>query len=133
MMSGGVQLYANHVPEAVHQLEAARQLDSGKALVLGVLGYAYAKAGRTAEGRAIARQLEESAGKRNSAAGAAARVYLGLADTARALTMLERAAAQHDVSFSTEGLAEPFFDPIRHSPRFAAVVARLRLDKRLLQ
>ncbi len=133
MMSGGVQLYANHVPEAVHQLEAARQLDSGKALVLGVLGYAYAKAGRTAEGRAIARQLEESAGKRNSAAGAAARVYLGLADTARALTMLERAAAQHDVSFSTEGLAEPFFDPIRHSPRFAAVVARLGLDKRLLQ
>ena len=60
MMSGGVQLYANHVPEAVHQLEAARQLDSGKALVLGVLGYAYARAGRTAEARAIARRVWRS-------------------------------------------------------------------------
>jgi hypothetical protein len=47
--------------------------------------------------------------------------------------MLEKAAAQHDMSFSTEVLAEPFFDPIRHSPRFAGVVARVGLDKRLLQ
>jgi hypothetical protein len=47
--------------------------------------------------------------------------------------MLERAAAQHDMSFSSEVLAEPFFDPIRHSARFAAVVARVGLDKRLLQ
>jgi serine/threonine-protein kinase len=133
MMAGGVHLYANRVAEAIRQLEAARQLDSTRALVLGVLGYAYGKAGRSAEARAIARQLESSVGERNSAAGAAARVYLGLSDTAKALAMLERAATQHDVSFSTEGLAEPLFDPIRHSPRFAAVVARLGLDRRLLQ
>jgi hypothetical protein len=56
-----------------------------------------------------------------------------LGDTSRALTMLERAAAQHDMSFSTEVLAEPFFDPIRRSPRLAAVVARVGLDKRVLQ
>ena len=47
--------------------------------------------------------------------------------------MLERAAAQHDMSFNTESLAEPFFDSIRHSARFAAVVARVGLDRRLLQ
>jgi tetratricopeptide (TPR) repeat protein len=132
MMSGTVQLYANRVDEAIRQLEPARQLDTANAFTLGVLGYAYGKAGKTAQAREIARRLE-SMKDQNSASGAAARVYLGLADTARALTMLERAAAQHDMSFSTEVLAEPFFDSIRHSPRFAAVVALVGLDRRVLQ
>ena len=133
MMSGTVHLYANRVDAAIRELERARQLDTSNAFTLGVLGYAYGKAGRTAQARDIARGLEGAASKQSSAAGAAARVYLGLADTGRALTMLERAAAQHDMSFSTEVLAEPFFDPVRHSSRFAAVVARVGLDKRLLQ
>jgi len=133
MMSGTVQLYGNHVAEAIRQLEPARQLDTANAFTLGVLGYAYGKAGRVARARDIARRLEASAAKHSSAAGAAARAYLGFGDTAQALTMLERAAAQHDMSFSTEVLVEPFFDPIRHSARFAAVVARVGLDRRLLQ
>src|SRR5689334_22213100 len=133
MMAGAVQLYGNRVDEAIRQLEPARQLDTTNPFTLGVLGYAYGKAGRTAQARDIAKRLETSIAKQSSAAGAAARVYLGLGDTAQALTMLERAAAQHDMSFSTEVLAEPFFDPIRHSPRFAAVVTRVGLDRRLLQ
>ena len=133
MMAGTVELYANRIDNAIRQLEPARKLDESNPFTLGVLGYAYGKGGRTAEARRIAQQLEAAAAKQNSASGAAARVYLGLGDTARALTMLERAAVQHDISFSTEVLAEPFFDPIRHSPRFAAVVTRVGLDKRLLQ
>jgi serine/threonine-protein kinase len=132
MMSGTVQLYGNRVQEAIRQLEPARQLDSTNAFVLGVLGYAYGKAGRIAQAREIAQRLEAAVPTQSSAAGAAARVYLGLGDTAQALTMLERAAAVHDMSFSTEVLAEPFFDPVRQSPRFAAVVARVGLDRRLL-
>jgi Flp pilus assembly protein TadD len=132
MMAGTVQLYGNRVAEAIRQLEPARQLDTANTFTLGVLGYAYGRAGRAAQARDILRRLQKVPNQ-NSAAGAAARVYLGLGDTAQALTMLERAAAQHDMSFSTEVLAEPFFDPIRHSPRFAAVVARVGLDKRLLQ
>src|SRR3954468_4769327 len=133
MMSGTVQLYGNRFAEAIRQLEPALQLDSANSFTLGVLGYAYGKSGQGAKARAIAQRLESATTKQNSAAGAAARVYLGLGDTSRALTMLERAAAQHDMSFSTEVLVEPFFDPIRHSPRFAAVVARVGLDRRLLQ
>ena len=132
MMAGTIHLYANRTADAIRELEVAYKLDTTNALTLGVLGYAYGKAGRTGEARAIASRLE-SARNRNSATAAAARVYLGLSDTSRALTLLERAAAQHDVSFSTEGLSEPFFDPIRHSARFAAVVARVGLDRRLLQ
>jgi TolB-like protein/Tfp pilus assembly protein PilF len=133
MMAGTVHLYANRIADAIRELEVARQLDSTNAFTLGVLGYAYAKAGRVGQAREVARQLESRPAKNNAAGAAAARVYLGLADTSRALALLERAAAQHDVSFSTEVLAEPFFDPIRHSPRFAAVVARVGLDMRLLR
>jgi serine/threonine-protein kinase len=130
MMSGTVDLYANRLPDAIRELELAQQLDSSNAFTLGVLGYAYAKAGRPGQAREIARQLES---RTTAGASAASRVYLGLGDTSRALTLLERAAAHHDVSLSTEVLAEPFFDPIRHSSRFAAVVARIGLDKRVLQ
>jgi len=133
MMAGTIHLYAGRTADAIRELEVAAQFDAGNALTLGVLGYAYAKAGRTARAREIAQRLEASVGRRNSAPAAAARVYLGLGDTTRALTLLERAAALHDVSFSTEVLAEPFFDPIRHSARFAAVITRVGLDRRLLQ
>jgi eukaryotic-like serine/threonine-protein kinase len=132
MMAGTVHLYANRVPNAIRELEVAQQLDSSNTFTLGVLGYAYARAGRVNQAREIARLLESRTTK-SASGSAAARVYLGLADTARALTLLEQAAARHDVSFSTEVLAEPFFDPVRHTPRFAAVVARVGLDKRLLQ
>ena len=131
MMAGTVELYANRYASATRELEAARQLDSSNPFILGVLGFAYAKSGRTAQAQGIAQQLDAS--KQNGASGGAARVYLGLGDTTRALNTLERAAAQHDISFSTEVLAEPFFDPIRHSARFAAVVQLVGLDKRLLQ
>jgi serine/threonine-protein kinase len=131
MMAGTVELYANRFASAIRELEPARQLDNSNPFILGVLGYAYAKSGRAAEAQKIVQQLDAS--KQNGAAGGAARVYLGLGDTTRALATLERAAVQHDISFSTEVLAEPFFDPIRHSSRFAAVVQLVGLDKRLLQ
>jgi tetratricopeptide (TPR) repeat protein len=132
MMMGTIYLYSNRTSEALRELELANALDSTNALVRGVLGYAYAVTGRAARAREIATQLEGTV-RRNGSPAAAARVYLGLADTARALTLLERAVAQHDVSFSTEVLAEPFFDTVRHSPRFAAVVQMVGLDRALVR
>ena len=68
MMSGAVQLYANRVADAIRQLEPALKLDSGNAFVLGVLGYAYGKVGRTADARSIVRRLGSGITNQNSAA-----------------------------------------------------------------
>jgi len=68
----------------------------------------------------------------SGAAASAARVYLGLGDNARALSLLERAVADRDSFLANESLAESFFDPIRADPRFAALVAKIGLDRRLL-
>ncbi len=131
-MLGTVYLQANRVPEAVRELEMAARLDDTSVPTMGLLGYASAKSGKTGQATDIARELEASIGKKAGAAAAAARVYLGLGDKSRALTLLERAATIHDPFFSSESMREGFFDPIRADPRFDALVSRVGLSKRLL-
>ena len=131
-MLGTVYLQASRVAEATRELESAARLDATSVPTVGLLGYAYAKAGNTDRATELARGLESSIGKKAGAAAAAARVYLGLGDKGRALTLFERAAAIHDPFFSSESMLEGFFDPVRADPRFDALVARVGLSKRLL-
>ena len=59
--------------------------------------------------------------------GALAYGYLGLGDTARALSAMERAAAADgDVLFSQLPTTR-IYDPVRSSPRFAAILRRYNL------
>ncbi len=130
-MLGAVYLQANRVSDAVPQLETAAQIDTSSTPALGLLGYAYAKSGKTRQATDIAKTLENQVGRSAGAAAAAARVYIGLGDRARALTLLERAATDRDSFYSSESLAESFFDPLRGDPRFAALVSRVGLGSRL--
>jgi serine/threonine-protein kinase len=131
-MLGTIYLQANRVPDAIRELETATRLDTTSIQTVGLLGYAYAKSGNTKRATDLAKDLEASIGHQGGAAAAAARIYLGLGDTARALQLLDRAAADRDSFYSSESLAESFFDPIRSDPRFAAIVAKVGLDKRIL-
>ncbi|MEP6495388.1 MAG: protein kinase [bacterium] len=131
-MLGGVYLEAGRMPEAIRELEAVARMDTSSVHTLGFLGYAYAKSGNTKRASDIAAKLEARAGQRSGGAAEAARVYLGLGDNARALTLLERAANDHDSFFASESLGEPFFDPVRGDPRFGAIVAKVGLDARII-
>jgi serine/threonine-protein kinase len=133
-MLGAVYLQAGRGPDAVRELETAAQLDTSSVQTLGLLGYAYAKSGNKPRALELAKGLEADAGRRVSgAAAAAARVYVALGDNPHALSLLERAAAEHDSFFSSESLAEGFFDPLRGDPRFIAIARSVGLDAKLAQ
>jgi serine/threonine protein kinase/tetratricopeptide (TPR) repeat protein len=133
-MLGGVYAEFGRIPEAVRELETAARLDTTSVQALGLLGYAYAKSGNAQRAVELAKGLETDANHGVSgAAPAAARIYIGLGDNPHALTLLERAAADHDSFFSSESLAESFFDPLRGDPRFVGVVRATGLDPKLAQ
>lgn len=60
--------------------------------------------------------------------GALAYASLALGDTARGLDAMERAAAGDGDLLLAEAIQSPLYDPVRGSPRFAAVLSRFRLD-----
>src|SRR5205085_2448829 len=133
-MLGGVYAEFGRFPDAVRELETAARIDTSSVHALSLLGYAYAKSGNKARASALAKDLEVDAGHRVSgAAAAAARIYVALGDNPRALSLLERAVAERDAFFSSESLAENFFDPLRGDPRFVAIVRNIGLDPKLAQ
>jgi eukaryotic-like serine/threonine-protein kinase len=95
---------------------------------VGVAAYVLAATGDRAGAAATVRELEARPRGEWSVATGLTYAYLGLGDTARALSALETAARAGERPYLT--FADPMFDPVRRSPRFAAVVRRLGLDER---
>ena len=93
---------------------------------VGVAAYVLAATGDRV--RAVAMVRELNARGEWSVATGLTYAYLGLGDTARALSALETAARAGERPYLT--FADPMFDPLRRSPRFTAVVRQLGLDER---
>jgi serine/threonine-protein kinase len=93
---------------------------------VGVSAYVLAATGDRAAAVATVRELETR--PEWSVATGLTYAYLGLGDTARALSALEAAARAGERPYLT--FADPMFDPVRRSERFAAAVRRLGLDQR---
>ena len=93
----------------------------------GQVASAYGRIGDAARARAIIEELARNPSDARTDI-ALMRGYLGVGDTARALDAMERAvAAGRPFAISTP-LADPLYDPVRASRRFAVVVGRLGLD-----
>ncbi len=96
---------------------------------VGVAAYVLAASGDRAGAVAAVRELKARPRGEWSVATGLTYAYLGLGDTARALAALEAAAQGGERPYLT--FADPMFDALRGSPRFAVVVRRLELDERL--
>ena len=67
------------------------------------------------------------------APGFTARVwdYLGVGDTAKALTEMEAAVQHREIIPQMIPFSDWLYDPVRHSARFAALMTKLGLDERV--
>jgi serine/threonine-protein kinase len=111
---------AGRSAEGIKLLEAVNTENPGDPWVLGHLGYAYAKAGRSDDARAILATLR----KTSTAALHIAAVQMGLGLDQAALDTLEEGAERR--AFSLLWLRTDFrFAPLHRQPRYLAVCARL--------
>jgi len=116
-----------HVEEGIALLERAVDgLGSGEALWLGQLGEMYGLAGEEAKARDVLRRLAAAAAPGEPSPYHLAYVYAGLGEHDRAMDELERAHALG--SGTIYGIRGSFlFAPLRGTPRFQALLARLGL------
>jgi tetratricopeptide (TPR) repeat protein len=107
----------------VAELEKAKSLEPSP-LVLGVLGYAYARAGRMAEARAVLAELQNGSRSRYVAAYWLALIQAALNEKDEAFASLERAYAAR--SWWLVWLkSDPKVDSLRSDPRFVQMERRV--------
>jgi TolB-like protein/Flp pilus assembly protein TadD len=115
-----LEMETGRYDQAITLLKTVNVDNPGDPWILGHLGYAYGKIGRTAEARAILATLL----KTSTAAMHIAAVYVGLRENGHALDALERGAAMRSPSILW--LRTDFrFAPLRDQARYAAIAAKL--------
>lgn len=111
---------------AIEDLQRARAGCNDCSQVLSVLGQALVRAGHRDQARALLRDMQARARDGYFPATAMAAVHNALGETDAALAMLERGHAERDVGMSFLRV-DPRWDNLRATPRFRALLARLRL------
>jgi tetratricopeptide (TPR) repeat protein len=121
--------YANigRLPEALAELQAARQLEDNLEIV-AALGYTYGRAGRRVEAQQVLDEFQQLSRTRYVSPMVAALVTIGMGEHEQALGLLEQAYTERAQMLS-ELKAEPAFDPLRTDPRFADLLRRVGLEK----
>jgi serine/threonine-protein kinase len=108
--------------------EGARQSNRSP-WTLGFLGHGYVGVGRHSDARRVLEELLALRATRYVSGYDIALVHVGLGDADAALTWLEQAETDraHQLAFLK---VEPRLDPLRDSPRFLALLARMNLAAR---
>jgi len=123
---GLARALAGDLPTAERVLREARELPGAGPYSLSSLGWVLARAGKTAEARALLDELLALKATGYVSAVAFATLYLGLEEQGQALDWIERACDERR-GWMVYLNVHPLLDPVRDEPRLRALVKRLRL------
>ncbi len=113
-------------PEAINELQKARELSVGNTEVLSFLGFAYAAAGKRDEALKTLLELNEQSKRSHVPPYHLAIVHAGLGENDRAFDWLELSFEKHSVDLFTLRV-EPMLDGLRPDPRFERLLFRVGL------
>lgn len=111
--------------EAIAEFEKGVKL-SGSPLMLGLLGHAYAVAGKKAEAQKILDDLQQLQEQRYVSPYTVAAIYAGLGNQEQAFKWLETAVETRDIWLMNLKV-DPVFAKLRNERRFTDILARIRL------
>jgi DNA-binding winged helix-turn-helix (wHTH) protein/TolB-like protein/Flp pilus assembly protein TadD len=129
LMRGSILFNLGRIEPGLLSLRQAALLGGGSAWASAPLAHALAQSGHVDEARAMLEQMLARARVRYFSPTNLALVHAGLGQTAAALHALERAYALRDARLAFLQV-DHRFAPLRGEPRFAALVAKMRLDPR---
>ncbi len=112
--------------EAIADYLTSIKLGGPSSDIASRLGYAYARAGKTGEARALLNDLQEKRKSEYVSAISFAIINSGLGEKDRSFEWLEKAFEER-ADFLTWLKIDPVFDPLRKDPRFDKLLKRIRL------
>jgi tetratricopeptide (TPR) repeat protein len=124
-------LYIGRYQQAIDALNKALELSDGAKYYKGLLGHAYAVAGRRVEAREVIEDLKRS-NLIDSVPYPVAAIYAALGDKDLAFQWLRK--AYEDRALETLGMAvyikvDPAFDSLRSDTRFTALLRKMNLER----
>ncbi|HAF22860.1 MAG TPA: hypothetical protein DCK93_08080 [Blastocatellia bacterium] len=123
MALGGALVEKGDFSAGIEELEKAKTMEPTP-LVIGQLGYAYAKSGRKDEARKLLTELKELAKRRYVASFWIAMIYVGLDEKDEAFAWLEKAYQERSWWLVWIKM-DPKVDSLRSDPRFTDLMRRI--------
>ncbi len=125
-MLGSTVALQGDVAEAERVLREALTLEGAAAYSKATLGWLLARSGRREDALALLRELDAARAQGYVSPVAFAILHIGLGNLSQALDWSERAYDERRGWLAYVNV-NPIFDPLRHEPRYAALVKRMRL------